>query len=135
FKFRVSPLVIQTFSAEHQFQEKDLDMNYEHKRIVADAEKAFVSLLKPGYNVVKFAGYPKGADGLHGREYARYAYVIGENLTYNTAHGRIKGGRDLVSNLFSNHADCIFVEGNGVKLFIAGENWPIEKGEHATGVI
>jgi hypothetical protein len=40
---------------------------------VADAEKAFVSLLKPEYNRIKYAGYPRGKDGLYKSGFANYA--------------------------------------------------------------
>jgi len=78
------------------------------KRIVADAEKAFVSLLKPEYNIVKFSNYQRGVDSLYGSKYARYAYAIGEDLALNTAHDRVRGARDP-NGVISNDADFIFV--------------------------
>ena len=60
FMFRANPLVMQTFEPDHDFTQNDLSLTYDAKRIVADAEKAFVSLLKPKYNIEKFANYPKG---------------------------------------------------------------------------
>lgn len=126
FLFNVQPLIMTTFEREHDFENEDFSGAFDQKRIVADAEKAFVSLLKPEYNVVKFASYPKGADGLYGSDYVRYGYVICEALAFNTAHGRIRGSRDAAIGFTTNDADSIFVEGNSVKLFVSGIDFPAE---------
>ena len=60
--FRIEPLVLSTFGANHEFTDEDVMPVIDSKRIVADAEKAFVSLLKPEYNIIKFKKYPKGKD-------------------------------------------------------------------------
>ena len=122
--FNVQPLIMTTFEPEHDFENEDFSGAYEQKRIVADAEKAFVSLLKPEYNVVKFTSYPKGADGLYGSDFVRYGYVICESFSFNTAHGRIRGSRDAATGFITNDADSIFVEGNSVKLFVSGVDFP-----------
>jgi hypothetical protein len=119
FMFRVSPLVLQTFEPEHDFTESDFSGEIDRKRIVADAEKAFVSLLKPQYNIVKFSNYPKGVDGLYRSEYTRYTYAIGKDLAFNTAHGRVRGARDP-DGAISNDADFIFVEGDKVSFYVSG---------------
>lgn len=126
FLFNVQPLIMTTFEPDHYFENEEFSGAYDHKRIVADAEKAFVSLLKPEYNVVKFASYPKGADGLYGSDFVRYSYAICEAVSFNTAHGRIRGGRDAVTGFITNDADSIFVEGNTVKLFVSGVDFPAE---------
>ena len=120
FLFKVEPLIMTTFALKHDFKDEDFSGVYDQKRIVADAEKPFVSLLKPEYNVVKFATYPKGADGLYGSDYVRYGYVINEALSFSTAHGRIRGSRDAATGIITNDADSIFVEGNTMKLFVSG---------------
>ncbi len=71
FLFNIQPLFMRTFEPGHVFEKDDFSSTYDRKRIVADAEKAFVSLLKPEYNVVKFANYPKGADNLYGSDFVR----------------------------------------------------------------
>ncbi len=119
FPFRIEPLLIQTFEPGHEFTEQDFGKEPDQKRILADAEKAFVSLLKPEYNIVRFNNYPKGADGLYGTGIDRYGYLIGENLAFNTAHGRIKGARDPWGT-FSNDADFIFVDGDKVSFYVSG---------------
>ncbi len=126
FLFNVQPLIMTTFEPDHDFENEDFSGAYEQKRIVADAEKAFVSLLKPEYNVVKFGSYPKGADGLYGSDYVRYGYVICEPFSFNTAHGRIRGSRDAATGFINNDADAIFIEGNTVKLFVSGVDFPAE---------
>jgi len=123
FMFRVNPLVIQTFNPDHDFSEDDFAPDIDRKRIVADAEKAFVSLLQPEYNVVKFANYPKGIDSLFGGSYDRYGYLIDETIALNTAHGRIKGAHDLRGSI-SNDADFIMVEGEKVSFFVSGVDFP-----------
>ena len=89
----------------------------------SDAEKAFVSLLQPQYNIVRFGSYPKGKDSLFGSGFDRYGYVINETVVYNTARGRIKGACDQ-RGLISNDADFIFVEGEKVSLFVSGTDFP-----------
>mgnify|MGYP000851875576 CR=1 FL=1 len=126
FLFNVQPLIMTTFEPEHDFENEDFSGAYDQKRIVDEAEKAFVSLLKPEYNVVKFASYPKGADGLYGSDFVRYGYVICEAISFNTAHGRIRGSRDTATGFITNDADSIFVEGNTVKLFVSGVDFPAE---------
>ncbi len=123
FFFRVNPLVIQTFDLEHEFTGDEFSGELDQKRIVADAEKAFVSLLQPDYNVVKFRNYPSGVDGLFGAGYDRYGYLIGESIAFNTAHGRIKGACDPRGSI-SNDADFIFVEGDKVSFLISGVDFP-----------
>lgn len=78
FLYRLEPLFITQFGAnEDSF---DLSFDYDHKRIVADAEKAFVNLLKPNYNSIQFTQYPKGADGLYDSKLDSYTYSLGEPL-------------------------------------------------------
>lgn len=114
--FRAEPLIIQTFAFIEDSDEAGdiLTQTIDHKRVVADAEKAFVSLLRPGYNSVLFKQYPKGSDGLYGSEFVRYGYVIRENVILNTDHGTIRGGYDPTREMNSNAADGIFVEGDTV---------------------
>jgi hypothetical protein len=130
FMFKVTPVVMQTFEPEHDFTESDFLGEVDYKPIVADAEKAFVSLLKPQYNVIRFSRYPKGRDSLYGSEYVRYTYAIGEDLAFNTAHGRLRGARDPNRGI-SNDADFIFVEGDRVSFLVSGVDFPGENGRGA----
>jgi hypothetical protein len=124
FLFRVEPLTVQTFEPDHEFEDSDFSENVELKRIVADAEKAFVSLLKPTYNVTLFKDFPKGRDGLYKGQYDRYGYAIAEGITLNTPSGSIKGGYDIPTGFISNEADFIFVEGDHVQLYVSGVDFP-----------
>lgn len=124
FMFRIDPLVIRTFGSEEVFDETTFQNNFvDHKRIVADVEKAYVSLLKPEYNKVLFKNYPRGADGLFGSDFLRYGYVIRENLVFNTPHGAIRGGVDAISGMISNAADGIYIEGDSVVLMRGDEDY------------
>lgn len=115
FLFDIDQLGIQTISAE------DPDINLfrgsEQARVVADAEKAFVKLLGPGYNTVKFRNYPKGEDGLYGLGLTNYAYVLNENIRFNTAQSIFKGAYS--ESGFDNRQDTIVVEGDNVELILA----------------
>lgn len=124
FLFAAQPLFMTSFDLNHEFTDEDFENGLENKRIVADAEKAFVSLLKPDYNVVKFANYPKGKDGLYDAGFDRYGYAICECLTFDTAHGRVRGGRDPLTGFVTNDADSIFVDGENARLYIAGVDFP-----------
>lgn len=124
FLFEVNPLIFRIFELGHDFKGEDFSGAYDRKRIVADAEKAFVSLLRPEYNVEKFKSYPKGKDGLYRTDFARYGYMIRESITFNTAHGRIKGNRSAGSDLNTREADFIFIEGSTVKLYTSGAGFP-----------
>ncbi|WP_370559633.1 hypothetical protein NMD70_08435 [Edwardsiella tarda] len=121
FLFRIEPLFISAFGPDSDI---DFNFDYAHKNIVADAEKAFVSLLQPNYNKVIFQQYPKGADGLYNSKLDRYVYSIGEAITFNTPLGQIKGGRNGDFGGMSNKADFISVDKKSAKLFISGVDFP-----------
>lgn len=127
FLLKVQPVIMTTFEPDHDFEDEDFSGAYDHKRIVADAEKALVSLLQPEYNVVKFTSYPKGKDGLYGSDYTRYGYAICETITLDTAHGRFRGSRDAQTNFINNDADSIFVDGQSVRLYVSGVDYPSEQ--------
>ncbi|HIF9373201.1 TPA: hypothetical protein ACX6RV_001044 [Photobacterium damselae] len=119
FLFRLEPLYITSFGTDET--EFDMDFGYDHKQIVADAEKAFVSLLQPEYNTVKFKQYPQGKDGLFDSKLDNYSYSIGEFITFNTPHGEIKGARNEFTGGLDNKADFIFIDKKTSNLFVANE--------------
>jgi hypothetical protein len=121
FLFRLEPIFVTTFGPDSDI---DLDFDYDHKKIVIDAEKAFISLLQPNYNKVKFNQYPKGKDGLFNSKLDRYTYSIGEAITFNTPYGKIKGGRNKNLGGLTNKADFIFVDKETSQLFISGKDFP-----------
>ncbi|MWL91223.1 hypothetical protein [Cupriavidus sp. SW-Y-13] len=124
FLFRVEPLFVQTFEPEDDVELMEQLTGKQQKQIVADAEKAFVSLLNPQYNKVLFKSYPKGKDGLYDSGYTRYVYSIGETLTFSTPKGEVKGDWDAVRDFMSNGADAVFVEGDEVRLLVSGTDFP-----------
>lgn len=134
FLFRVEPLFFKTFDLDHDFQEEDLNLGVEAKRIVADAEKAFVRLLDPKYNTVKYQSYPKGSDGLYGSTLVRYGYSLGENITFNAPNATFRGSWDPHRQFVSNAGDCIFVEGGEVDLFVSGVHYGLDEGAGDTTV-
>jgi len=118
FLFKVEPLIMTTFDLGHELTPEELSGEYDAKRIVADAEKAFVSLLRPPYNGELFKSYPKGTDGLYGQGYHCYGYIIGEQMAFNTSNGTVRGGVET-SGMISSDADAIFVEGETVTFYTA----------------
>lgn len=115
FLFDLEPLSIQQIGPEDG---DDFDLFYgaDRKRVIADAEKAFVKMLDPDYNVTKFKNYPKGDDGLYGEGLTNYAYVLNENMRFMTAKNAFKGA--LSESGLDNRQDCIMVEGDEVQLHI-----------------
>jgi hypothetical protein len=117
FPFRVEPTIFRTFGPDDGLTDTSSGTWAQYKkRVVADAEKAFVHLLDPQYNVEKFASYPQGADGLYGGEHQRYGYLIAENVTFTTENGTMRGSMNPALGMFDDSADWIFVEGDAVEL-------------------
>lgn len=82
---------------------------------ICDAEKAYVKILKPKYNKIKFSNYPRGADGLYGKSLKSYGFVIGESVTLITETKDIKGAYTENSDFLSS-ADMILIKGDTVSL-------------------
>lgn len=83
----------------------------DEQAIVADAEKAFVSMLASKYNEVKFRQYPKGKDGLFSKGLQGYSYSINYDLTLSTDKARFVGRYENFNR------DSIIINGDEVKLF------------------
>lgn len=83
----------------------------DEQAIVADAEKAFVSMLESKYNEVKFRQYPKGKDGLFSKGLQGYSYSINYDLTLSTDMA------SLVGKYENFNRDSIIIHGNEVELF------------------
>lgn len=125
FAFKVEPLLVRMFTQDSEIEPGDMDMSYDQKRLVADAEKAMVSLLKPSYNRSLYPNYPKGRDGLYKTGLTAYTYSISEGMAFRTAYGTIKGGRERHFTM-SNDADFIMVRGDEVTFHIAGVDFAAE---------
>ena len=83
----------------------------DEQAIVADAEKAFVSMLESKYNEVKFRQHPKGKDGLFSKGLQGYSYSINYDLTLSTDKA------SLVGKYENFNRDSIIIHGNEVELF------------------
>jgi len=116
----LEPLSIQQFSAEDD--DFDIFHGVDQKKIVADAERAFVKLLDPAYNVIKFQNYPKGDDGLYAQGLTNYAYSLNENMRFMTANSMFKGS--YAEGGLDNRQDFIMVEGDEVELHLADATAP-----------
>lgn len=117
FAFTVEPLVIRTWSPDHGSAGLGQDeWDVLRKKVVIDAEKAFVHLLNPQYNVTRFASYPKSADGLYGTKYRRYGFAIGENMTFTSGDLSIRGSWRPDIGGFDGTEDTIVVADGGVQV-------------------
>ena len=125
FAFKVEPLLCKVFGPDSDIEDEDLDFSYDAKRLVADAEKAMVSILKPQYNSTLYPNYPKGKDGLYASGLSSYSYSISEGMAFRSAYGTIKGGRERDLTM-SNEADFIMVKGDSVTFHISGVDFPAE---------
>lgn len=113
FFFEIRPLQLTTFD-EGNF-DSILNPNLYDDNVVADAEKAFVNLLRANYNEVTYQNYPKGSDGLYSVGLDRYGYIIGESIELITDQSTIRG--DFHSDeILASSADMIFIEGDNVQL-------------------
>ncbi|HCT7899548.1 TPA: hypothetical protein ACIR5X_004571 [Serratia marcescens] len=97
----------------------DIPCSLDKKRLVADAEKAFIKLLDSKYNQVKYKNYPAGDDGLANEGLTSYGYVIDEDITFKTSTATIRGAHNTF-NSPSNHPDLISIENDEV-FFITSE--------------
>ncbi|MBX9721732.1 MAG: hypothetical protein K2X81_10080 [Candidatus Obscuribacterales bacterium] len=118
FLFKIEPLILRMSTLE-DFTFKG-DVEYNNKQIVIDAEKAFVSLLRPEYNDVVYTQYPKGKDALYGGQFDSYGYVIAENIAFNTQRCTIRGSWSSITNMTTNDEDGILVSGNKVTFLESG---------------
>lgn len=112
--FKIEPLEIQVYD------EKDTDdflhgINIDNKKIIADAEKAFIQVLDSKYNTEKYKNYPKGKDGLYNEGLTRYSYIIGESMTLITDKEKIRGDSSSEYTFYES-ADMIMVEDDEVTI-------------------
>ncbi|WP_374497317.1 hypothetical protein [Vogesella indigofera] len=123
--FKIEPLVITTFGSDSEFDDDDINFSYDYHRIVADAEKAVISVFKPKYNNQLYINYPKGTDGLYKQGFNAYTYALAEGFAFNTLYGTFKGARSTEELLVSNDADFICVSDDVVTLHIAGKDFNV----------
>lgn len=78
----------------------------EEKNIFLDAEKAFIKLLNPEYNEVKFKSYPKSKDGLYKEKFDFFSYKIRDNIIL------ICKGTEIFGSIDDNESDTIQIIDN-----------------------
>ncbi|MGW4532247.1 hypothetical protein ACWEOI_14980 [Nocardia sp. NPDC004340] len=115
FAFEVAPLVMRDWT-EGSALITDTEWSVMRKAVVADAEKAFVHLLDPRYNVEKFANYPRGEDGLYSSGFDRYGFVLIENLSFRTGEHVFRGAGVPSMGQARNDADMLSICGDVVEL-------------------
>lgn len=112
FPMRVDPVLLRDFNpgrAQDQFDDEQWTVL--RKKTVADAEKAFVHLLDPQYNVEKFRAYPAGTDGLAGTEFTQRSFALAENITFTTEKREFYGSGNPQLRAVYNDADTIYTDG------------------------
>lgn len=118
FAWAADPLVAKEIAtAKDYFDTQNQDWDAHYRAVIADAEKAFVSLLKPEYNDVQFKNYPKGADGLYGYGYNGHSFAIAENYTFQGPTVSMYGSWSGLGHQAGNDADAIHTKGNTVTLY------------------
>lgn len=115
FTFDIEPLIIQSWGDFNDDPNMDeMISTFDLERSVADAEKAFISMLTPQYNKVMYEQYPKGSDGLYKAGFDVYQYYLNENIIFNTPSGVFAGKRDETG--FGFEGDAIMVQGDDVQV-------------------
>ena len=118
FAWATDPVVLRTIENEDDLVDShNQDWDAHYRAVIADAEKAFVHLLNPEYNTVKFENYPQGKDGLSSYGYAGYSFVLAENITFQGSTQSMYGGWLGIANLPSKDADIIVTTGDTVQLY------------------
>lgn len=112
--FKIEPLEIQVYD-EQNTDDFLYGMRIDNKKIIADAEKAFIQVLDSKYNTVKYKSYPKGKDGLYNEGLTRYGYILGESMTLITDKEKIRGDT-LSKYTFYESADMIMIEDDEVTI-------------------
>jgi hypothetical protein len=78
----------------------------EDRDIFVDAEKVFVKLLDPDYNIIKFKSYPKSKDGLYKEKYDVFSYKLRDNIIL------VCNGVEILGSTEDNESDTIQIIGN-----------------------
>ncbi len=120
FFFEIDPIMIRVLDLKHAHEITSwLKPEFDKKRMIADAEKAFTSVMQTKYNTIKFSQYPEGGDGLYGQGIDRYGYIIAEDVTFTSNGAKIRGSRrSLQSNIsgVGPDVDMILIDGDSVDL-------------------
>ncbi len=111
--FSVNPLRISQIETDYDIEDFINSQKIDTIPIIADAEKAFVSVLNSQYNTIKFKEYPRGGDGLYDSGLTSYLYMIGESLTLVTEKDEIRGDYTSI-DAWNEGSDSILIKGDEV---------------------
>lgn len=118
FAWDIGALVLRTWDPDSNDDLLGPEMWEAHRRaVIADAEKAFVHLLDPQYNTVKYDRYPHGKDGLYGHGFDTYSFALADNITFETATESFRGSGLGAEHLWFDDADVISTTGDTVHLY------------------
>lgn len=98
FFFRIKSQEFKQYLVEEDFDQLGKNELEDRIRIIADAEKAFVSVIDTKYNEVKFKDYPMSMDGLSNSTVNRLSYLIDENITFLTDTVSFQSKRETIFN-------------------------------------
>lgn len=115
FFFKIKSIEIKQYTNSEDFDEFGQNELEDYKKIIADAEKAFVKIMDTQYNEVKFAEYPYSIDGLYNTKVERHSFSIDENITFITDSNTIVGQRRDFKK-FNKEGDFIAVSKERVNL-------------------
>ena len=113
FFFKIDSIGFKQHDDNQDYSTIDSTFNetLEKEKIISDAEKAFVNILKPKYNKIKFSNYPKGTDGIFDYGLESHSYQIGEDIIFSTDY------KEIVGSFNSNIShDIINIKGDKVFL-------------------
>lgn len=116
FFFRVEPFLIHRLDSYKDIDEFAHGTSFDHSKIIADAEKAFVYVLNSKYNAIKYKQYPRGKDGLYNSGLKRYGYTIAEDITFITDTESISGCFAPEGHI-ADKSDLILIEGDEVVFY------------------
>lgn len=111
FMFDIDSININIASNIEELENDFFNNITQKEAIVADAEKAFVSLLSTKYNEVRFEKYPFGVDGLYSEGLSNYGYSLNEDITFYTESIEFEGSYGE-----TKPGDFIFVERDKAKI-------------------
>jgi hypothetical protein len=108
FFFEIDSIEIKQYLAEADFHELGTNNLADKIRIVADAEKAFVKILKSEYNTIQFKSYPVSSDGLYESNVEKYSFSLNEDIVFITSDNTVKGERH--KNFGKSNSDFILID-------------------------
>lgn len=134
FALSAAEMGIRILSEDSILSSRDDENAYaaRHRRVIADAEKAFISTLDPKYNREKYGSYPVSKDGLYGQDFDTRTFALAENYSLLTDFGDFKGGANWIwpnnqpLRAGSMNLDVIVVRGEEVVLVQSSNGQPHE---------